>query len=92
MLDSGATRNAFLDESFAQNNNINTLPLPNPRRLRVVDRRLASKEVTHFAYVNLKIGEHTEKLFCFVTKLGQYPLIVGMPWLVRHNPLIDFPS
>ena len=91
MPDSGATGNSFLDQSFAQSHSIDMFPLQRPRRLKVVDGRPSSAgDITHAAKIRLNINSHSEDLFCFITKLGQYPLILGMPWLTLHNPTIDF--
>lgn len=40
--------------------------------------------------VAVKIGEHKEDVDLSVLKLSQYDAILGMPWLVKHNPIIDF--
>src|SRR5438128_2571153 len=40
----------------------------------------------------MKIGQHTEALFLFVTKLEHYPVILGHPWLKHHDMRIGFKS
>ncbi|KAI1007652.1 hypothetical protein K3495_g583 [Podosphaera aphanis] len=48
--------------------------------------------VTHTVTLGLKIDNHQETARLFVTKLGQYPLILGHGWLSRHNPSINWSS
>ena len=36
------------------------------------------------------INGHQENLTAFITKLGYYPLDLGIPWLQHHNPTIDW--
>ncbi|KAI4219224.1 MAG: hypothetical protein L6R36_008475 [Xanthoria steineri] len=38
------------------------------------------------------LGNHVEKLFLYVTGLNQYPIILGLPWLRRHEIDANFGS
>ena len=38
--------------------------------------------------IGLNIGGHQEYLSAFVTQLGHYPLVLGIPWLRHHDPTI----
>ena len=38
----------------------------------------------------MAFGAHTELLNLFVTTLGQYPVVLGLPWLRKHDPHIRF--
>lgn len=40
--------------------------------------------------VNIHGKKHTETLEVFITKLGQYPIVLGIPWLWKHDPHIQF--
>jgi hypothetical protein len=40
----------------------------------------------------LSIHEHRERLPIFVTKLGHYPIVLGIPWLKQHDVAICFVS
>ena len=42
------------------------------------------------AKVGLDINGHREQVSAFVTKLGHYPFILGIPWLRYHNPRVDW--
>ena len=94
MIDSGATGTAFVDSSFVQDNNLKINLLPQPLRLRVVDGRPSSAgDITTTTTFALDIKGHTETLTAFVTKLHNYNIILGKPWLRKHNPSnIDWDS
>jgi hypothetical protein len=36
------------------------------------------------------IGDHYETLTAYLISLGYYLLILGIPWLKRHNIIINF--
>jgi predicted aspartyl protease len=92
-IDCGATGYAFVDEDFARHHQLPLHPLKNPRTLEVIDgRQISSGDITHIAEVQLSIQEHHEKLPMFITKLGHYPIVLGIPWLKQHDVAIIFTS
>src|SRR5258706_3814548 len=65
--------------------------LKTKRELEVIDGRLIkSGNITHMTKVNLFINGHEERLPAFITHLGHYPLVLGKPWLKRHDVSIRF--
>ena len=91
LVDCGATGFAFIDENFARRNNLPLIKLQTPRTLRVIDGRpVVSGAMTHITKIRLKIREHEEDIPMFVTKLGGYPMVLGMPWLRRHDVCLRF--
>ena len=96
MNDIGATGQAFIDTSFAQLHGFRFIRLLQPRTLTVVDGRVVtSGPITHFVTTQLSLKDesgrvHTETLDLFPTKLGQYPIILGLPWFRKHSPHIRF--
>lgn len=91
MVDTGATAEGFIDESFALQNNFTLHKLRNPRRLNVVDGRPSSAgDITHIVKATQQIKQHQEHMFFYVTKLGKFDIILGKPWLDKHNPYIDW--
>lgn len=93
MIDCGATAIAFVDESFARHYNLPLHKLQNPRIVEVIDGRpIESGHITHLAKFHLSIDDHHEPLKAFVTKLGHYPLVLGIPWLRLHDVAIRFAS
>ncbi|CAD6939821.1 unnamed protein product [Tilletia controversa] len=90
MIDSGATA-SFLDISFAQNHHLPSFKLSEPLPLNVIDGRpISSGPVTHSSEVPLHIDTHQERLSLHLTTLDRYLIVLGIPWLRRHNPHIDW--
>ncbi|KAH0604176.1 uncharacterized protein H6S33_007207 [Morchella sextelata] len=90
LIDTGASGYAFIDESFARHNNLTMTPLKIPRRVDVIDGRpIKSGKITHIVDVSLDIHGHQETAPCFVTKLGHYPIVMGIPWMRRHDVTIQ---
>ena len=83
LVDSGATA-CFVDQSFLQKHGLSKTPLPKARALELADPSSKST-ITHFAEIPLVIGLHTEKVYCYVVPKLVYPLILGLPWLSKHD-------
>jgi predicted aspartyl protease len=82
LIDSGATGLAFIDEGFAEKHRLPRYALKKPRSLEVIDgRTIESGVITEMVRVTLVVNKHTENLCAFVTKLGHYPVVLGIPWL-----------
>lgn len=91
MIDTGASGFAFIDETFARHHQLPIFPLKTPRILEVIDGRpISSGQITSICQVPLQIGSHQEQIPLFVTKLGQYPLVLGIPWLQHHDATLKF--
>jgi hypothetical protein len=61
--------------------------------VEVIDGRLIeSGDITHIAKVGMQIQEHKEQLPIFITKLGHYPIVLGIPWLQSHDVAVQFAS
>ena len=93
LIDCGATGITFIDKDFARHHQLPLTPLQYPRSLEVIDGRpISSGNITHVANTHLAILEHQETLPMFVTKLGHYPVVLGIPWLELHDVAIRFSS
>jgi len=93
LIDCGATGVAFVDEDFARHHQLPLTPLKYPRALEVIDGRpISSGDITHTTNATLSIHEHREKIPMFVTKLGHYPIVLGIPWMELHDVAIRFSS
>jgi hypothetical protein len=85
-IDCGATGFSFIDENFVRQHNLPMFKLRVPHTLEVIDGRpISSGEITHIVKVGFTIGQHHETLPAFVTTLGHYPLVLGIPWLRHHD-------
>jgi hypothetical protein len=58
--------------------------------LAVDGREVASGPVTHDTMVELIVNNHREKIKLDCITIGNSPIIVGLPWLRKHNPTIDW--
>jgi hypothetical protein len=91
LMDCGATEFTFIDSDFVSHHLLKTKILSMPRQLEVIDGRpIESGDITHIAYGQLDINSHIEKLLLFITKLGHYPIVLGIPWLQQHDPTIGW--
>lgn len=88
-VDSRGNSFGFIDTTYVEKTSLPLSKLHQPRVLRVVDSRESkSRKVTHFVTCHIQIGNHSESAHFFVTKLGQFPIILGHGWLSNHNPEI----
>ena len=91
MIDCGGTSN-FMDIDYAKANSVPLVKKLVPHQLEVVDGHpISSSAVTHqTSDLLLSTNSHHETISFDITKLGHYPIILGLPWLKRHNPSIDW--
>ena len=85
LTDTGASAWSFIDEGFATRNHLPRMALTQPCRLRLADDEFAPN-ITHMALLKHALGDHVEEMWCLITKLGRFDLVLGMPWLEEHNP------
>ncbi len=50
----------------------------------------SSGQITAFAELCIKIGDHIEHIDLAITNLKDHNIFLGHDWLVRHNPLINW--
>ena len=89
MIDSGAT-GSFIDTKFIKKNKIPFISKDIPIQLNVIDgRKISSGDITtQTELLTLNIENHQEVITLDITRLKKYPIILGIPWLIKHNPLI----
>ena len=92
LVDSGCTPTAFIDISFAQKHGFRLVDIPVPRTLRLADGSEAGK-LRYGCVLRHQVGSISEELFMFAWKLdGGVDAILGLPWLRKHNPVVDWPA
>lgn len=92
LIDSGCSAFGFIDYFFVQTHALQKTILPKARTVVLADG-VTTEPVIHYVLLPITIGHHHETALFFVTKLSQStPVILGIPWLQRHNPVIDWPS
>ena len=90
MIDSGATA-LFISHKFVQKNNVRLQPLAHAIKLSNIDgSQNKAGSLTHYARLQLTVGAHTEITEFLVTNLGPEDVVLGLPWLKRVNPTIDW--
>jgi len=93
MIDTGATGFAFIDENFVRQHKFPSYRLNPPQDLEVINGRpIESGQITHLAKISCQKQDHTEMLPAFITKLGHFSLVLGIPWLQRNAVVTDFVS
>jgi hypothetical protein len=90
MIDSGAT-GLFLNKRVVDQHKIMTLKLKQRIPLHNIDRsKNKAGGITHYARLNMKIGDTAKKTNFFVIDIGPEDIILGLPWLKEANPIIDW--
>src|SRR5690606_531404 len=73
-------------EDFVRHHSLPLHRLETPCEIEVIeDRPIESRSVTHLARVRCNILAYSEMLPMLVTRLGHYPIVLGIPWLKKHN-------
>ncbi len=92
LIDSGAAGN-FIDINFAKAHSLPLIPCESGVAVAALDGRplgtghikLTTKDIT------MKTGSlHTESIRLFAIVSPHKPIILGLPWLVKHNPCISW--
>lgn len=88
LVDTGASGRAFVDRRFVKLHKLPTMALHNPIKLRLADDNYAPN-ISHAAQVMVNLHGHVESLWCLITELGQFAVILGMPWVQEHDIRIE---
>ena len=63
---------------------------PCPIPVELIDGSSAAP-ITHFYHTNIRIhGSPSEDITLQLVTLAHFSLVLGFPWLARHNPTIDW--
>ena len=90
MIDNGSEAQ-FLHESFARKRKLETIRLKKRDRVRLeLGDGKVHQIIDKAVIVPVRIGDHEEKLFCYLADIGNHTLIIGDGWLQEHNPHIDW--
>ena len=90
LLDSGVT-GLVMSLEFARKQDFKLKKLERPINVRNVDRSL-NKEgpIVHMVEVNIYYQRHKERTEIDIIGGQKWTVILEMPWLVYHNPEIDW--
>ena len=90
MIDSGATED-FIDKRICDKHQITTRLAEKPREIYLTDGNLSEMgPITHIAEVPMEIGGHRELATLQMANLQNHEIILGILWLIEHNPKIDW--
>ena len=90
MVDSGAT-GLFLNHKFTKRHKVIAHPLRKEIPLLNIDgSRNTAGSITHYARLRLSVGDYSEVLDFLITNIGPESIILGLPWLRKVNPSIDW--
>jgi len=90
LLDSGAT-GMFINRQTATRHGFKLQKLERPLMVKNVDGTINSGgAITHQVECNVFYKGHVERIRMDVCNLGKTEVILGMPWLVVHNPEINW--
>jgi len=85
-----STTGLFMDTTFAKEKRFKIEKLKKPLLVRNVDGTAnAGGAITHQVECNIFFKRHMERVRMDMCNLGKTELILGMLWLVAHNPEID---
>jgi len=90
LVDSGASEN-FIDKAYAEASGIPMQQKKTPTRVLTVDRsEVTGGPVTHDTQIHLTINHHEEDIRLHCITIGNTPIILGLPWLKLHDPVIGW--
>jgi len=90
LLDSGTT-GIFMDKKTVAKHGFRLQKLERPVRVKNIDGTYNSGgAITHQIEVNMYYKSHVERMRMNVCDLGRTEVILGMLWLVAHNPEINW--
>ncbi|KAI2646401.1 Transposon Tf2-6 polyprotein [Labeo rohita] len=90
LLDSGAEGN-FMDFSFARLNHVPLLPLTTSIAVHALNGQTLPTITTITEPITLTVsGNHRESISFYILDSPHAPVVLGHPWLIKHNPRIDW--
>ena len=89
MVDSGSTGD-FISEAYVSKYNIHSKPYEGSRTVWLADGK--QHAVTSYVVCVISIGGLTESVELAIIPLVGYDVILGIPWLQRHNPSVNWTS
>ena len=89
LIDSGSTLNV-IHPDFLTKYSIPTICKTTILQGEVVDGRPLLAPIISEVPLAMSIQDHHERLVFDVVASGQYPVILGRPWLRKHDPKVDW--
>ena len=90
LIDSGAEGN-FIQQELVDTLKIHQYPLKHPIQAQNVDGTpVKGSNIRQYAILPIKAGTYFHPTKLLITGIGKEQIILGHPWLQRHNPRIDW--
>jgi len=90
LVDSGASEN-FINKAYTEACRIPVQQKTTPRRvLTVIGNEVTGGPVTHEVQIHLIINNHEEDIQLHCITIGNASIILGLPWLNLHDPVIGW--
>ena len=90
LIDSGA-EGEFADHKFIKENRFPLIPLGSPIKAYNVDgTENIGGRIKYYTWVTISLGDHRVPTRFLVTNLQKNHLILGLSWLKKYNPRIDW--
>lgn len=90
LVDSGSDAN-LIDSTLAKRLNLRLFRLQCPLEACALDGRLICLVTHRTQSFTLRFpDQHTERISFHVYQSPMHPLILGHPWLIQHNPHVDW--
>lgn len=90
LVDSGADE-IFMDWQLADQLGLQHIPLTKPLEASALDVRMLCRVTHRTQTVQLTMaGNHTEFISFHLFNSAFHPLILGLPWLIEHNPQMNW--
>ncbi|KAI6877963.1 hypothetical protein KC360_g8929 [Hortaea werneckii] len=88
LVDSGCEGYAFIDREYARSIGLTLQPIHRPFSLYGYDgEEKDSRKVREYVRCDIRNGDHVDKdVVLYATPLSHYPIVLGHPWLKKHNP------
>ena len=92
LIDSGATNN-FMNPRFQEARQVLTKPLSHVIPVAGLDGEVLSGGVSEETVtLPMSVYGHPELIKFNILETGEYDIVLGIPWLRKHNPSIDWQS
>ena len=90
LLDCGAT-DCFLDWKYIKQHQLLTTRLNRTILIYNINGSgNTDRLITHKYEINVQHKDHLEKIWFYITKIGNKKIILGHFWLKKYNPSIDW--
>ncbi len=91
LVDSGASDN-FIDDELAHRLQLPLTKLDQPSGIENVDGQpnLAGPIQYQVQSATFQLQDHLEQMNLYLTRLKRHDIVLGLSWLWKHNPNIDF--